>query len=128
MTNAANMGVIAARWFTYRLSVWRTCRKTDADGVTQEDRVKIYDDVPCLIRRGGGRSGVGRRSVLAPDVFAPVPEVHEAYALYAGPEILLEENDEAVITGAGGVIKGNTSRSFVYPSHTETIVNVQKRA
>jgi len=119
---------IAERWYTYRLYAWRTRDVKGSDGVTHEERVQIYEDVPCMLRRGGGRSGVGRRSVLAPEVFADVPDVREAYMLYASPDVLLEENDEVIVMHAGGKVAGNTGRSFVYPSHTETIVNVQKRA
>ena len=123
-----NIARIAEKMFKDSFSAWRYSHVTGADGITREVKTRIYKDEPCILFRGGGHAGIGRRAVLSPDAFDDAPSVREAYLLIAGRNAVLQANDEIEVVHGTAAVRGNAGETFEYPSHTETMVNVQRNA
>ncbi len=116
-----NEAQILAKTYHDRLSVTRRQLATDESGESIMQDMDVYKDVPCALSGGSGSAAQREDGRRVSD---------KEMVIFAGPEILMKEMDQAVVrTQAGQVFRGVTGRTCSYAcSHSETVLRLESMA
>ncbi len=85
---------------------------------TVEKEETVYEDIPC---------GLSQKSSSVPDRQEFHSKTQREFTIFTKPGIGLRDNDRAgIVTESGQYFEGTTGKTFVYISHGETPLSVEK--
>lgn len=106
------------RTYKDELNVLRNGLIVNQDGESVGVQNMIYVGRPCALSQS-------KKSPPQREDFSF--KVSDEYTIFADPEVVMKENDRAeIVTETGMVIQGITGSTFLYPSHGETKLLVEK--
>ena len=105
--------------FLSNLIVYR--KQPDRDSQTQatvEKETAVYEDIICALSQKGNNT---------PDRQEFHSETQREFTIFTEPGVVLKDNDRVVIiTEAGQMVEGITGKTFLYISHGETPLSVER--
>lgn len=110
---------LLAKTFRDRLSVYRKHLERDLETqATVEKEAAVYEDIICALSQKGNNT---------PDRQEFHSETQREFTIFTEPRVVLKDNDRVVImTEAGQTVEGFTGKTFLYISHGETPLSVER--
>lgn len=110
---------LLARTFRDHLSVYR--KQLERDSQTQatvEKETAVYEGIICALSQKGNNT---------PDRQEFHSETKREFTIFTEPGVSLKDNDRVIITTeAGQTVEGIAGKTFLYISHGETPLSVER--